>query len=401
MNSVETLKTSGTELEVLRKENQSLKTDIESLKLKLATLHGEYMAENLALECLTSLKSHNSNQHPGSDSCQESFSNIAKLVMDFFKDINDKKEQISSLKKEVKQLRDREQLAQATISDLKSELQMVFKALEISNMNSINIEKAAETSAQNLVVSKTCCKKSEPPVQETESTEPVKILLPSFFTEPSFAGNGEINNSSPVVRSNQTSDAPDKDSNASESEQDCKRASPTNASHMWRRTVVNMHSSAGEKHNGIKISNTCSEPVISLQKKFEHICVPVERNVKWKLERDMPKMSNENSSNLQCPMNGHGSSSLVKSNCSESSASSRNPIMVLKELCERQLWPKALYMMVHEFGPPHMRTFFFKVKVNGVEYKSAAGRTKQEAKAKAAETCLQFLFGSDVLNRPL
>lgn len=62
------------------------------------------------------------------------------------------------------------------------------------------------------------------------------------------------------------------------------------------------------------------------------------------------------------------------------------------ELCTRRRWGAPNFELVQQGGPPHKKTFLYKVIVNGVEYVSSTGSpNKKSAKAQAASLVLQEL----------
>ena len=62
------------------------------------------------------------------------------------------------------------------------------------------------------------------------------------------------------------------------------------------------------------------------------------------------------------------------------------------ELCTKRRWGPPVFELCFEHGPPHQKSFVFKVTVNGVEYQPCiATNNKKLAKANAAAFCLQSL----------
>lgn len=70
----------------------------------------------------------------------------------------------------------------------------------------------------------------------------------------------------------------------------------------------------------------------------------------------------------------------------------KHPVSLLGEYCSKKKLGAPVYELCFECGPDHRKNFLFKVKVNGVEYKpSVASPNKKQAKAEAAQICLQSL----------
>ncbi|CAG2100119.1 unnamed protein product [Medioppia subpectinata] len=70
----------------------------------------------------------------------------------------------------------------------------------------------------------------------------------------------------------------------------------------------------------------------------------------------------------------------------------RNPVSILYEMCSKRKMGGPVYQQVSEEGPPHKKTFTFKVVMGGVEYQpSVSSANKKLAKALAASVCLQSL----------
>ncbi|XP_011142017.1 protein SON isoform X1 [Harpegnathos saltator] len=70
----------------------------------------------------------------------------------------------------------------------------------------------------------------------------------------------------------------------------------------------------------------------------------------------------------------------------------KHPVSLLGEYCSKKKLGAPVYDLCFECGPDHRKNFLFKVKVNGIEYKpSVASPNKKQAKAEAAQICLQTL----------
>ncbi|XP_012540131.1 protein SON [Monomorium pharaonis] len=70
----------------------------------------------------------------------------------------------------------------------------------------------------------------------------------------------------------------------------------------------------------------------------------------------------------------------------------KHPVSLLGEYCTKKKLGAPVYELCFESGPDHKKNFLFKVKVNGIEYKpSVASSNKKQAKAEAAQICLQTL----------
>lgn len=70
----------------------------------------------------------------------------------------------------------------------------------------------------------------------------------------------------------------------------------------------------------------------------------------------------------------------------------KHPVSLLGEYCTKKKLGAPVYELCFESGPDHRKNFLFKVKVNGIEYKpSVASSNKKQAKAEAAQICLQNL----------
>ncbi|XP_018401206.1 PREDICTED: protein SON isoform X1 [Cyphomyrmex costatus] len=70
----------------------------------------------------------------------------------------------------------------------------------------------------------------------------------------------------------------------------------------------------------------------------------------------------------------------------------KHPVSLLGEYCTKKKLGIPIYELCFESGPDHRKNFLFKVKVNGIEYKpSVASSNKKQAKAEAAQICLQNL----------
>ncbi|XP_077256375.1 uncharacterized protein LOC143894144 [Temnothorax americanus] len=70
----------------------------------------------------------------------------------------------------------------------------------------------------------------------------------------------------------------------------------------------------------------------------------------------------------------------------------KHPVSLLGEYCTKKKLGAPVYELCFESGPDHRKNFLFKVKVNGIEYKpSVASSNKKQAKAEAAQICLQSL----------
>ncbi|KAK0168562.1 hypothetical protein PV327_002348 [Microctonus hyperodae] len=70
----------------------------------------------------------------------------------------------------------------------------------------------------------------------------------------------------------------------------------------------------------------------------------------------------------------------------------KHPVSLLGEYCSKRKFGAPAYELCFECGPDHKKNFLFKVKVNGIEYKpSVASPNKKQAKAEAAQICLQTL----------
>ncbi|KAG7201963.1 hypothetical protein KM043_004666 [Ampulex compressa] len=70
----------------------------------------------------------------------------------------------------------------------------------------------------------------------------------------------------------------------------------------------------------------------------------------------------------------------------------KHPVSLLGEYCSKRKLGAPVYELCFECGPDHRKNFLFKVKVNGIEYKpSVASPNKKQAKAEAAQICLQML----------
>nr|XP_012234842.1 PREDICTED: protein SON isoform X1 [Linepithema humile] len=70
----------------------------------------------------------------------------------------------------------------------------------------------------------------------------------------------------------------------------------------------------------------------------------------------------------------------------------KHPVSLLGEYCSKKKLGAPIYELCFECGPDHRKNFLFKVKVNGIEYKpSVASPNKKQAKAEAAQICLQSL----------
>ncbi|GAB1864611.1 SON protein [Camponotus japonicus] len=70
----------------------------------------------------------------------------------------------------------------------------------------------------------------------------------------------------------------------------------------------------------------------------------------------------------------------------------KHPVSLLGEYCSKKKLGAPVYELCFECGPDHRKNFLFKVKVNGIEYKpSVASPNKKQAKAEAAQICLQSL----------
>ncbi|XP_076668342.1 uncharacterized protein LOC143368960 isoform X2 [Andrena cerasifolii] len=70
----------------------------------------------------------------------------------------------------------------------------------------------------------------------------------------------------------------------------------------------------------------------------------------------------------------------------------KHPVSLLGEYCSKRKLGAPVYELCFECGPDHKKNFLFKVKVNEVEYKpSVASPNKKQAKAIAAQICLQTL----------
>ncbi|XP_076178676.1 uncharacterized protein LOC143152436 isoform X2 [Ptiloglossa arizonensis] len=70
----------------------------------------------------------------------------------------------------------------------------------------------------------------------------------------------------------------------------------------------------------------------------------------------------------------------------------KHPVSLLGEYCSKRKLGAPIYELCFECGPDHRKNFLFKVKVNGIEYKpSVASPNKKQAKAEAAQICLQTL----------
>ncbi|PBC33431.1 protein SON isoform X1 [Apis cerana] len=70
----------------------------------------------------------------------------------------------------------------------------------------------------------------------------------------------------------------------------------------------------------------------------------------------------------------------------------KHPVSLLGEYCSKRKLGAPVYELCFECGPDHRKNFLFKVKVNGIEYKpSVASPNKKQAKAEAAQICLQTL----------
>ncbi|GAU92749.1 hypothetical protein RvY_04792 [Ramazzottius varieornatus] len=68
------------------------------------------------------------------------------------------------------------------------------------------------------------------------------------------------------------------------------------------------------------------------------------------------------------------------------------PVAFLNDYCKEKQWTFPTYEQVEESGPPHCKSFLFKVKLNGMEYPAPeAANTKKLAKANAARACLKAL----------
>ncbi|XP_015109040.1 protein SON isoform X2 [Diachasma alloeum] len=70
----------------------------------------------------------------------------------------------------------------------------------------------------------------------------------------------------------------------------------------------------------------------------------------------------------------------------------KHPVSLLGEFCSKRKYGAPVYELCFECGPDHKKNFLFKVIVNGIEYKpSVASPNKKQAKAEAAQICLQTL----------
>lgn len=70
----------------------------------------------------------------------------------------------------------------------------------------------------------------------------------------------------------------------------------------------------------------------------------------------------------------------------------KHPVSLLGEYCSKRKLGAPVYELCFECGPDHKKNFLFKVKVNGIEYKPTfASPNKKQAKAEAAQICLQTL----------
>lgn len=68
------------------------------------------------------------------------------------------------------------------------------------------------------------------------------------------------------------------------------------------------------------------------------------------------------------------------------------PVGYLNEMCLMKGWKFPNYELVDESGPPHAKSFLFKVTLNGVEYSANdPATTKKAAKANAARVVLRAL----------
>ena len=68
------------------------------------------------------------------------------------------------------------------------------------------------------------------------------------------------------------------------------------------------------------------------------------------------------------------------------------PVAYLNEHCYQEGVKFPNYILVDESGPPHSKSFLFKIILNGVEYSSnEPAATKKAAKANAARVCLRAL----------
>ncbi|OQV18567.1 putative Protein SON [Hypsibius exemplaris] len=69
-----------------------------------------------------------------------------------------------------------------------------------------------------------------------------------------------------------------------------------------------------------------------------------------------------------------------------------HPCSALNEACTKRGWGTPAFDLVREEGHAHTKTFLFKVKINGVEYRpTVTGTSKKLAKAEVAKWCLDAL----------
>ncbi|ESO12329.1 hypothetical protein HELRODRAFT_105281 [Helobdella robusta] len=68
----------------------------------------------------------------------------------------------------------------------------------------------------------------------------------------------------------------------------------------------------------------------------------------------------------------------------------QHPVSYLIIFCLKRRWLMPEFELVDEGGPPHMKFFIYKVRVNGVDYQPATSScNKKSAKVEAAICCLQ------------
>ncbi|XP_055357796.1 uncharacterized protein LOC129602711 [Paramacrobiotus metropolitanus] len=68
----------------------------------------------------------------------------------------------------------------------------------------------------------------------------------------------------------------------------------------------------------------------------------------------------------------------------------------LNDKCRELGWKLPQYVLVSEDGPPHQKSFLFKIILNGVEHSAnVPGSSKKIAKANVAKVCINALFNSN------
>lgn len=63
----------------------------------------------------------------------------------------------------------------------------------------------------------------------------------------------------------------------------------------------------------------------------------------------------------------------------------------LQELCQKEFESLPAYQVIRETGPDHQKLFEVEIRIQGLSYATATGRSKKEAEQRAAQIALDKL----------